>query len=129
MIPLLPPRARPRVDNTLNVPDNGPSLQNGGLLNLQDILRSTSEYNELSAGERKQLFLDARLCLHEVGPQVDDALDLVWLLCGLEVDEAAGWKVALYRQESPPHQNNPFLGTYENEYPGLPSSPAFSATK
>ena len=67
-----------------------------------------SEYNELSAGERKQLFLDARLCLHAVGPQVDDALDLVWLLCGLKVEEAAGWKVALYRQESPPHQNSPF---------------------
>jgi hypothetical protein len=80
---------------------------------LQDILRSASEH-ELSVGERKQLFLDALLCLHAVGPQVDDALDLVWLLCGLEVDEAAGWKVALYRQESPPHQNSPFLGTYEN---------------
>jgi hypothetical protein len=109
---------------------DAPPLDMTVLLNLQDILRSTSEYNELNADERKRLFLDAQLCLHAVGPQVDDALDLVWLLRGLEADEAAGWKVAPYHQESPPHLNTPFLETSENtQFPtpaadlGLPLGP------
>lgn len=75
------------------------------LLNLQDILRSTSEYNELNAGERQRLLSDAHLCLHAVGSLVDNALDLVWLLQGLDADDAAGWKTASYHRESLPRQD------------------------
>ena len=76
-----------------------PPLDMTVLLTLQDILRSTSEYNELSADGQEQLLSDAHLCLHAVGSQVDNALDLVWLLRGLDADEAAGRKTAPYHQD------------------------------
>ena len=80
-------------------------------LNLQDILRSSPEYNELSEEERKRLFLDAHLCLQAVGPQTDDALDLVWLLRSLDADDPAQWKIAPYHQEPLPYEDNCILET------------------
>jgi hypothetical protein len=100
------------------------------LLNLQDILRSTPEYFELSDEERKCLFLDAHLCLQAVGPRTDDALDLVWLLRSLDADNAAGWKVAPCHQEPLPYEDNCILETSKNKpfptsashlWPRLPS--------
>ena len=93
---------------------NVPPLDMTVLLTLQDILRSTSEYNELSADGQEQLLSDAHLCLHAVGSQVDNALDLVWLLRGLNADEVAGRKTAPYHQEPPQCQDGPFLETSEN---------------
>jgi len=91
-----------------------PPLDMTILLTLRDILRSTSEYNELSADGQEQLLSDAHLCLHAVGSQVDTALDLVWLLRGLDADEAAGRKTAPYHQGPPQCQDGPFLETSEN---------------
>jgi len=54
------------------------------------------------------------LCLHAVGSRVDTALDLVWLLRGLDADEAAGRKTAPYHQEPFRCQDSPFLETSEN---------------
>jgi hypothetical protein len=100
------------------------------LLNLQDILRSTSEYHELNADERKWLLSDAHLCLHAVGSHVDNALDLVWLLQGLDADDAAGWKTAPYHRESLLRQGGLYLETSGNTQflrsgrpPGRPPSP------
>jgi hypothetical protein len=96
------------------------------LLNLQDILQSTSEYNELSEKEQKRLCLDAHLCLQAVGSRIDNALDLVWLLHSLDADDAAGWKVAPYHQEPLPNQDNCILETSKNAaqlWPRLPSQP------
>lgn len=96
------------------------------LLNLQDILRSTSEYNELNEQEQKRLFLDAHLCLQAVGSQIDNALDLVWLLYSLGADDAAGWKVAPYHQEPLPNQDNCIMETSKNVaqlWPRLPFQP------
>jgi hypothetical protein len=96
------------------------------LLNLQDILRSTSKYNELNEQEQKRLFLDAHLCLQAVGSQIDNALDLVWLLYSLGADDAAGWKVAPYHQEPLPNQDNCIMETSKNVaqlWPRLPFRP------
>ncbi len=101
-------------------------------LNLQDILRSTPEYIELSDEERKRLFLDAHLCLQAVGPRIDNALDLVWLLRSLDADNAAGWKVAPCHEEPLPYEDNCILETSKNKpfptsashlWPRLPSQP------
>jgi hypothetical protein len=100
------------------------------LLNLHDILRSTSEYTELSEEEQKRLFLDARICLQAVGSRTDDALDLVWLLRGLDADDAAGWKIAPCHQGLLPFQDNFIPETSKNKlfptsaapsWPRLPS--------
>ncbi len=100
------------------------------LLNLQDILRSSPEYNELSEEERKCLFLDAHLCLQAVGPRTDNALDLVWLLRSLDADYPA--KMAPYHQEPLPYEDNCILEMYKNKpppsstshvWPRLPSQP------
>ena len=91
-----------------------PPLDMTVLLTLQDILRSTPEYDELSTDGQEQLLLDAHLCLHAVGSQVDNALDLVCLLRGLDADEAAGRKTAPCHQEQPQCQGGPFLETSEN---------------
>jgi hypothetical protein len=107
-----------------------PPLDMAVLLNLQDILRNTSEYNELNADERQRLFSDAHLCLHAVGSQVDNALDLVWLLQSLDADDGAGWKTAPYHQESLPRQDD--LGNTQfsvsvlrsGRPPGRPPSPS-----
>ena len=88
-----------------------PPLDMTVLRTLQDILRSMSEYNELSADGQEQILSDAQLCLHAVGSQVDNTLDLVWLLRSLDADEAAGRKTAPYHQE--PH----FLETFEKAQP------------
>ena len=96
------------------------------LLNLQDILRSTSEYNELSEEEQNRLFLDAHLCLQAVGSRIDNAFDLVWLLRSLEADDAAGWKIAPYHQEPLLYQDSRVLETSKNaaqQWPRLPSQP------
>ena len=101
-------------------------------LNLQDILRSTPEYIELSDEERKRLFLDAHLCLQAVGPRIDNALDLVWLLRSLDADNAAGWKVAPCHEEPLPYEDNciletsktkPFPTSASHLWPRLPSQP------
>ena len=101
------------------------------LLNLQDIIQSSPEYNELSEEERKRLFLDVHLCLHAVGPRTDDALDLVWLLRSLDADDPARWKIAPYHQE-PSYGDNCTLETSKNKpfptsvchvWPRLPSQP------
>ena len=84
------------------------------LLTLQEILRSTPEYNELSADGQEQLLSDTHLCLRAVGSQVDNAHDLVWFLHGLDADEDAGRKTAPYHQEPPQCQDGPFLETSEN---------------
>ncbi|KAI9510028.1 hypothetical protein F5148DRAFT_659063 [Russula earlei] len=86
-----------------------PPLDMTVLLNLQDILRNTPRFNKLSVNERKRLFSDAHLCLHAVGSRADDGLDLVWLLCGLDAEVAAGWKIAPSHQDPPPHQDSDFL--------------------
>jgi hypothetical protein len=115
--------------------DDVSSLDMAVLLNLQDILRSTSEYNELNADERQRLLSDAHLCLHAVGSRVDNALDLVWLLQGLDADDAAGWKTAPYHQEPLPRQDGLYLETSGNTQfdisvlrsgrpPGRPPSPS-----
>ena len=102
------------------------------LLNLQEILRTSPEYNELSEEERKRLFLDAHLCLQAVGPQTDNALDLVWLLRSLDADDPAGWKIAPYHQDALPYEDNCILETSTNKpfptsashvWPRLPSQP------
>jgi hypothetical protein len=96
------------------------------LLNLQDILQSTSEYNELSEEEQKRLSSDAHLCLQAVGSRIDNAFDLVWLLHSLEADDAAGWKMGPYHQEPLPCQDNCILETSKNtvqQWPRLPSQP------
>ncbi|KAH9066900.1 hypothetical protein EDB87DRAFT_1588820 [Lactarius vividus] len=67
------------------------------LLSLQDILRSTPEYNEQGPEERERILSDARLCLHAVQSRHGDALDLVWLLHGLDSGETI--EVRLYSQE------------------------------
>lgn len=102
------------------------------LLNLQDILRTSLEYSELSEEERKRLFLDAHLCLQAVGPQTDNALDLVWLLRSLDADDPAGWKIAPYHQDPLPYEdkciletstNKPFPTSASHVWPRLPSQP------
>ena len=102
------------------------------LLNLQDILRSSPRYDEMSEEERKRLFLDTHLCLQAVGPRTDNALDLVWLLRSLDVDDQAGWKIAPYHQEPLPYEDNCILETSKNKpfhtsashvWPRLPSQP------
>lgn len=84
------------------------------LHNLQDILRSTPEYNVLSEQEQNRLFLDAHLCLQAVGSRIDNAFDLVWLLRSLEADDAAGWKIAPYHQEPLLYQDNCIPETSRN---------------
>ena len=91
-----------------------PPLDMAILLTLQDILRTTPEYNELSADGQEQLLSDANLCLHAVGSRVDTALDLVWLLRDLDADEVAGRKTAPYHQEPPQCQDSLLLETFEN---------------
>lgn len=102
------------------------------LLNLQEIVRSSPGYDEMSEEERKRLFLDTHLCLHAVGPRTDSALDLVWLLRSLDADDPAGWKIAPYHQEPPPHEDNcildtprdkPFPTSASDGWPRLPSQP------
>ncbi len=97
------------------------------LHNLQDILRSSHEYNELSEGERKGLLMDAHLCLQAVGPRTDDALDLVWLLRSLDADDPAGWRIAPYHQEPLPYEDNfknmAFPTSASHLWPRLPSQP------
>jgi hypothetical protein len=102
------------------------------LLNLQDILRTSPEYNELSEEERARLSLDTHLCLQAVGPRTDNALDLVWLLRSLDADDPAGWKIAPYHQEPLPYEDNRILEVSKNEpfptsashvWPRLPSQP------
>jgi hypothetical protein len=101
-------------------------------LNLQDIIQSSPEYNELGEEERERLFLDAHLCLQAVGPRTDDALDLVWLLRSLDADDRARWKITPYHQEPLPYEDNCFLETSKNKplhtsashvWPRLPSQP------
>jgi len=110
--------------------DDVPPLDMTVFLNLQDILRSSPEYNELSEEERKLLFLDAHLCLTAVGPRTDNALDLVWLLRSLDADDPARWKIAPYHQEPLPYEDNCVLETSKNKpfptsashvWPRLPS--------
>ena len=84
------------------------------LLNLQDILRSTPEYDEISTEGQKRLFSDAHLCLHAVGSQADNAFDIVRLLRRLDKDDEAGWKVAPYHQGPLLHQDNSFLEASED---------------
>ena len=67
------------------------------LLSLQDILRSTPEYNEQGPEERERILSDARLCLRAVQSRHGDALDLVWLLHSLDSGESAN--VPLHSQE------------------------------
>lgn len=101
-------------------------------LNLQDIIRSSPEYNEMSEEERERLFLDAHLCLQAVGPRTDNTLDLVWLLRSLDVGDLAQWKIAPYHQEPLPCEDNCILETSKNKpfptsashiWPRLPSQP------
>jgi hypothetical protein len=112
--------------------DDVPPPDKTVLLNLQDILRTSPEYNELSEEERKRLFLDAHLCLQAVGPRTDNALDLVWLLRSLDADDPTGWKIAPYHQEPLPYddnciletsKNNPFPTSAPHVWPRLPSHP------
>ena len=91
-----------------------PPLDMTVLLTLQDIIRSTPEYDKLSTDGQEQLLSDTHLCLHVVGSQVDNALDLVCLLCGLDADEATGQKTAPCHQEQPQCQGGPFLETSKN---------------
>lgn len=67
------------------------------LLSLQDILRSTPEYNEQGPEEQERILSDARLCLRAVQSRHGDALDLVWLLHSLDSGETA--EVRLHNQE------------------------------
>lgn len=67
------------------------------LLSLQDILRSTPEYNEQGPEERERILSDAGLCLRAVQSRHGDALDLVWLLHSLDSREPA--EVRLRSQE------------------------------
>ncbi|KAI9451926.1 hypothetical protein BJY52DRAFT_1295665 [Lactarius psammicola] len=96
------------------------------LLSLQDILRSTPEYNEQGPEERERILSDARLCLRAVQSRHGDALDLVWLLHGLDSGETA--EVRLHSQEcqddhtmelstSPPSPT--FEATYTESFSGL----------
>lgn len=113
--------------------DDAPSSpEMNALLNLQDILRNSPDYNELSEEERRRLFLDAHLCLQAVGPQTDNALDLVWLLRGLDADDPAGWIIAPYHQEPLSYEencipeaskNDQFPTSVSNVWPRLPSQP------
>lgn len=112
--------------------DDVPPPDMNVLVTLQDILRSSPEYNESSEEERKRLFLDAHLCLQAVGPRTDNALDLVWLLRSLDVDDPAGWKMAPYHQEPLPYDDSCVLETSKNKsfptsashvWPRLPAQP------
>jgi hypothetical protein len=112
--------------------DDVPTPDMTVFLNLQDILRSSPEYDELSEEERKRFFLDAHLCLQAVGPRTDSALDLVWLLRSLDADDPARWKMAPYHQEPLPYEDNCILETSKNKsfptsashvWPQLPSQP------
>jgi hypothetical protein len=113
--------------------DDVPPPDMTALLSLQDILRSSPGYDEMSEEERKRLFLDTHLCLHAVGPRTDDALDLVWLLRSLDADDPAGWKIAPYHQEPLPYEDNcipetsknkPFPTSASHVWPRLPSQPS-----
>ena len=73
------------------------SLDATVLLSLQDILRSTPEYNEQGPEEQERILSDARLCLRAVQSRHGDALDLVWLLHSLDSGELA--EVPLHTQE------------------------------
>jgi len=88
------------------------------LLSLQDILRSTPEYNEQGPEERERILSDARLCLRAVQSRHGDALDLVWLLHSLDSDETA--EVRLHGQEC--QDDHPM------ELSASSPSPAFEAT-
>ncbi|KAH8996114.1 hypothetical protein EDB86DRAFT_2919604 [Lactarius hatsudake] len=100
------------------------------LLSLQDILRSTPEYNEQGPEERERILSDARLCLHAVQSRHGDALDLVWLLHSLDSGETA--EVRLHSQECQDGHSvessasRPFEATYAESFsghlPGCPSS-------
>ena len=112
--------------------DDVPPPEMNVLPNLQDILRNSPEYNDLGEEERKRLFLDAHLCLQAVGPQTDNALDLVWLLRNLDADDPAGWRIAPYHQEPLPYEenciseaskNDPFPTSVSHVWPRLPSQP------
>ena len=107
-----------------------PPLDMTVLLNLQDILRCSPEFNKINAEEQKQLLSDAHLCLHAVGSRADAGLDLVWLLHSLDAEIAAGWKIAPCHQDPPSHQDNHSMGTSENSstltspiHQELPSQP------
>jgi hypothetical protein len=91
-----------------------PPLDRTVLLNLQDILRSSPEFKKLSAEERKQLLSDVHLCLHAVASRADDGLDLVWLLHSLDVEVAAGWKIAPCHQAPRLYKGNHSMETSEN---------------
>ncbi|KAH9172198.1 hypothetical protein EDB89DRAFT_2069986 [Lactarius sanguifluus] len=98
------------------------------LLSLQDILRSTPEYNEQGPEERDRILSDARLCLHAVQSRHGDALDLVWLLHSLDSDETA--EIRLHSQECQDGRSvessasRPFETTYAVSFSGhLPDFP------
>ncbi|KAH9039271.1 hypothetical protein EDB85DRAFT_1929655 [Lactarius pseudohatsudake] len=99
------------------------------LLSLQDILRSTPEYNEQGPEERERILSDARLCLHAVQSRHGDALDLVWLLHSLDSGETA--EVRLHSQECQDGHSvessasRPFETTYAESFSGhLPCCPS-----
>ncbi|KAI9440772.1 hypothetical protein H4582DRAFT_1494730 [Lactarius indigo] len=100
---------------------NAPPPDTTVLLSLQDILRSTPEYNEQGPEEQERILSDARLCLRAVQSRHGDALDLVWLLHGLDSGEAA--EVRLHSQECQDDHsvelstNTPF-STFEATYAG-----------
>jgi hypothetical protein len=103
------------------------------LLSLQDILRSTPEYNEQCPEERERILSDARLCLRAVQSRHGDALDLVWLLHSLDSGEQA--EVRLHSQklqddhsmDLPASTPSPTLeatyaGSFSGHRPGSPLS-------
>ena len=103
------------------------------LLSLQDILRSTPEYNEQGPEERERILSDARLCLRAVQSRHGDALDLVWLLHSLDSGEPA--EIPLHSQErqgdhsielsasTPPFTfEATYAGSFSDHSPGGPPS-------
>lgn len=93
------------------------SLDATVLLSLQDILRSTPEYNEQGPEERERILSDAHLCLRAVQSRHGDALDLVWLLHSLDSGELA--EVPLHSQDR--------LGDHSTELSAITPSPVFGA--
>ncbi|KAF8273201.1 hypothetical protein EI94DRAFT_1826474 [Lactarius quietus] len=100
------------------------------LLSLQDIVRSTAEYNEQGPEEQERILSDACLCLRAVQSRHGDALDLVWLLHSLDSGELA--EVPLHNQgrqddhsmELSASTSSPtFEAIYAGSFPGRPVGP------
>ncbi|KAI0272736.1 hypothetical protein BC834DRAFT_361426 [Gloeopeniophorella convolvens] len=83
---------------------DGSSLDMIVLSSMQELIRSSVEYNELDAEDQDRFVSDTVLCLGAAKSRQDEALDLVWLLRSLDADLAGEWKMGPYHYKPLPRQ-------------------------